>query len=74
MKKKLRPLGHILLDVEELILEMNEHDLQWGDYFGLLKSYLEIHLPDAQEKYVDGGFPEFYYGPRRNYDNRRTKK
>lgn len=61
-KKKLRPLGHIQLDLEPLILEMADHDLQWGDYLGLLHIYLKIHLPDSQEEYDDDTHPIFFYG------------
>lgn len=60
--KNLRPLGQILLDIEPYLLEMADHDLQWGDYYGLLRSYLEIHLPDQQETYYDDTNPEFFYG------------
>jgi hypothetical protein len=67
-KKKLRPLGHTLLDLETLLLEMTiDHDLQWGDVLNLVRGYLEVHVPGAQEEYVDdGGHPEFYYGPPRS--------
>jgi hypothetical protein len=63
--KKIRPLGEILLELEELITEMvHAHGLQWGDIFGLVRSHLEIHEPAAREEYVDGGNPEFKYGPK----------
>jgi hypothetical protein len=66
MKKKIRPLGEILLELEKLTLEMVEdHDLQWGDILNLQRGYLEVHCPGAQEQYIGGGSPEFYYGPRR---------
>ena len=66
IKKKLRPLGQVLLDLEPLLLEMAiDHDLQWGDVLNLIKGYLEVHCPGAQEKYNAGGSPEFYYGPKR---------
>lgn len=65
---KLRPLGHVLLDLEPLILEMcTDHDLQWSDVLFLIYGYLQVHCPDAQEKYnVGGGSPEFYYGSPRS--------
>lgn len=67
MASKLRPLGDILLEIEPLLLELVEsHDLQWGDVFALLRGYLEVHLPDAQEEYLDGTRPEFYYGYKRS--------
>jgi hypothetical protein len=65
-KKKLRPLGHTLLDLEKILLEMAvDHDLQWGDILNLVRGYLEVHCPEAQEQYVAGGSPEFYYGPQK---------
>lgn len=65
-KKKLRPLGHTLLDMEKLLLEMAiDHDLQWGDILNIVRGYLEVHCPGSQEKYTAGGSPEFYYGPKR---------
>lgn len=64
MKKKLRPLGKTLLDLEVLLLEMTvDHDLQWGDVLNIVRGYLEVHCPQAQEQYVAGGQPIFYYGP-----------
>lgn len=65
-KKKIRPLGEILLDMEELILEMtDEHDLQWGDILNLIRGYLEVHCPEAKELYEDGEEPIFFYGPKK---------
>lgn len=63
---KLRPLGHILLDMESILLEMCiDHDLQWSDVLHLIYGYLEVHLPGSREEYDAGGHPEFYYGPAR---------
>lgn len=63
-KKRLRPLGHTLLDLEKILLEMTvDHDLQWGDVLNLVRGYLEVHVPGAQEQYTTGGSPTFYYGP-----------
>lgn len=67
-KKKLRPLGDIMLDFEKLREEMIEgHDLQWGDVLGLVFSDLTVHAPQAKEEYTKatgGGHPVFYYGPK----------
>lgn len=69
-KKKLRPLGHTLLDLENLLLEMCvDHDMQWGDVLNLVRGYLEVHVPSAQEEYVDGGNPVFFYGPKPDAKN-----
>lgn len=63
-KKKLRPMGDITLDLEDIIMEMCcDHDLQWGEVLNIVRGYMEIHLPGAQEKYIAGGNPVFYYGP-----------
>lgn len=62
----MRRLGDITLDMEELLFEMiEEHDLQWGEVLALIKCWLEIHAPEAQEVYTDGDSPIFYYGPRK---------
>jgi hypothetical protein len=72
-KKVTRPLGQILLEIEPLLLEaMVEHDLQYSDIYGLLRQYLQVHLPEHEEKYVDGTTPVFYYG-HKNYLKREFK-
>jgi hypothetical protein len=69
-KKRLRPLGDILLDHEKILLEMAQaHGLQWGDILNLTRGYLEVHCPEAQERYVAGGNPVFYYGPKQDVTN-----
>lgn len=64
-KKKIRPLGDILLDLEVLIDEMiDSHCLQMGDMLNWLYGHLIIHRPDSREVYIkDGKHPTFYYGP-----------
>ena len=60
----MRPLGQVLLDVEPLLEELvDDHELQWGDVLALVFVYLSVHRPDAREEYVEGGHPEFHYGP-----------
>jgi hypothetical protein len=67
VKNKVRPFGHVLLDLEKIMLEMtDQHDLQWGDILNLVRGYLEVHCPEAREEYTAGGHPEFYYGPAKN--------
>jgi len=64
--KQLRPLGEITLELEKVLKEMtNDHDLQWGEVLGLVHTWLSIHAPNAQEEYVDGDNPMYYYGPKR---------
>lgn len=60
----MRALGRITDDLENLIAEMiDDHEMQWGEIFNIIRGYLEIHRPDAQESYEDGASPTFYYGP-----------
>jgi hypothetical protein len=67
--QSLRKMGDILLDHETILQEMIEHGLQWGDILNLTRGYLEVHSPGSQEEYVEGGHPEFYYGPKKeNHD------
>ena len=62
----MKKLGKVLLDLETVLDEMvDDHDLQWGDILNLVHGHLVVHRPDAQEEYVEGGNPEFYYGPKR---------
>lgn len=65
-RKKIRPLGDILLELEPLILEIVEkHDLQHGDVLNLVHGYLQVHCPGAKEEYEDGDPIIFHYGPKR---------
>ena len=58
-------LGDRLLELEEVIDKMiDENDLQWGDVLNLVHGHLQVHRPDAQEDYVAGGSPVFFYGPK----------
>lgn len=70
-KKKLRPLGEILLDIEPLYLElMLGHKLQYSDLYGILNQYNKTHGLDevCLEQYTDGTTPIFYYGHKDNID------
>jgi len=68
-KKKIRKLGDILLDLEEVLDEMvDSHDLQWGDILSLIHGHLVSHRPDAQEEYLDKTSPVYYYGPDKTLD------
>lgn len=66
-KKKLRPVGDILLDLEVLRMELiDDHGYQVGDLLYEEYGWCMIHRQDAFEDYIDGsGRPEFYYGPKR---------
>ncbi len=69
MSKKLPKMGDVLLEHERIIQMMVDHGLQWGDILNLTRGYLEVHCPGAQEKYVAGGSPVFYYGPQPESNN-----
>lgn len=62
-KKKLRKMGDILLDLEPLLFEMQDHGMQMGDVLSLVQSWILVHAPDMVEVYVeDESSPFFYYG------------
>jgi len=66
MSKKKKRLGDTLLSLETVLDELvDDHDCQWGDIFNLVRGHLEIHRPDAQEEYLDGSHPVFYYGAKK---------
>jgi len=68
-KNKLRPLGQITDDLEPLLQEMaNDHELQMGEILAILRSYIEIHLPDCRENYIDGTKPVYFYGHISEFD------
>ncbi len=61
-RKKLRPLGQIFLDMEPYIQEMMDgHDLQHGDFIGLMNDYLLRHYPYRIEEYLNGTVPQLHY-------------
>lgn len=65
MKQKLRKLGDITSDLEPLLLEMVVvHEMQFHEILGIIHSYLEVHCPEAKEKYLTGGSPIYFYGPK----------
>jgi hypothetical protein len=62
MKRK-RSVGDTLLRMEPLLEELIDlHELQWYDVLFLVLGWLMVHRPDAQEEYVDGTRPLFFYG------------
>lgn len=68
-KKSLRPFGEISADLEAILEELtdsDQHDMQWGEVRAQVMQWLKTHAPHAQEEYLDGTFPEDYYGPKRN--------
>ena len=66
MKKKLRPLGDIMCDMEKYLSEMAlDHRMQWHEILYLIYGYLKTHFQDGQETYADGSHPEFYGPPRK---------
>lgn len=64
LNKKIRPAGEILLDLETILDELiDDHGFQWGDTLSVIYGHLMVHRPDAQEEYLNGENPKFYYGP-----------
>lgn len=65
MTKKLRKMGDIMFDVEDIIQEMvYEHGMQAYEIMGLIYSYIQSHAPEAIEEYEDGTNPVYFYGPK----------
>lgn len=65
-------LGDLLLELENILDQMIDgHDLQFGDILNLVHGHLQVHRPDAQEEYTDGGSPVFYYGSPEGLDRQR---
>lgn len=77
MRRKLRPMGKVLLDLEILLDELAvDHDLQLGEILSLTYNQLIVHNPGCVEEYVDGGSPIYYYGPEeglKRYGRKRKK-
>lgn len=65
-KAKVRPLGDIMLDMEEILLTLShDHDMQWYEVLSLVRSSLLAHCPEGEEV-VKGKSPLFFYGPKEN--------
>ena len=63
---QIRSVGDIFLELEVLVDELIDvHEFQWGDVLYWLWGHLKVHRQDAQEGYISGGHPEFYYGPKK---------
>lgn len=66
MRKKLRPLGDITQDMEPLLFELTEkHSLQTHEILGIIKAWIDVHYPKANETYLDGTKPKLkgtFYG------------
>lgn len=64
-KGKLRPIGHILLEMEPLYRElMIGHELQRSDLIGIILQYDETHglTESVVETYMDGSKAVTYHG------------
>lgn len=66
--KKLRKVGDIMLDMEELLFELHEgHDMQHGEVLYLINGWQKIHTPLQVEEYEDGSHPVLY-GPKQKVE------
>lgn len=75
MKKKLRPLGDVLLDMEPLLFELTEgHGLQRGDVMALVSVWVETHFPSAIEEFdLDDSQAVWLYGHKDDVKRRAGK-
>lgn len=64
IKKKSNKMEDLLLELENVLDRMANQGMQWGDILNQVRGHLEVHRPDAQEEYLDGSNPVFYYGPK----------
>lgn len=56
-------MGDVMHDVEAVVTKMiGEHDMQKGEVMALFSRYIDIHFPDAIEKFEDGTLPFEFYG------------
>jgi hypothetical protein len=73
-KKKIRPLGDIMLDMEKLLYEMHiDHDMQHGEVLYQINGWQKIHVPLYIEPYTDGTNP-ILYGHKKYEDGVHKKK
>lgn len=67
MKKKKKnkcTAGDDLLKMEKIVLRLvRKHGFQHGDILSNQNTYLKVHCPEAEEEYMDGTNPVFYFGP-----------
>ena len=63
MNKKIRPMGQIQLELEQLYQEcIEDHDVQLGDILYNAYGWAHIHNMGLEEYEVDGSNPVFLYG------------
>lgn len=62
-KKKLRPVGDVLLDWEVILFELTQdHGLQSDEIGALANQWCETHYPASIPEYLDGTRPIRYHG------------
>jgi hypothetical protein len=65
-KQKLRKLGDIMCDMEELLFELLlDHDMQHGEVLYLINGWQQVHVPDCVETYEKDGSHPVLYGPKK---------
>lgn len=84
-KKKLRPVGEIMCDMEKLLFELHlpeeegGHDMQHQEVLGIVHWWQRSHVPGQEPKYTDETLvPEFkmkigwipHYGPTKRKDTK----
>jgi hypothetical protein len=67
MAKKLRKVGDIMLDMEQLLLELHiDHDMQHGEVLYLINGWQHIHVPNQIEVYDKDGSSPVLYGQKKS--------
>lgn len=70
MPKKLRPVGEIMSEMEDLLYELHAspeeggHDMQHGEVLYLINGWQKIHVPSQIETYDKDGTHPVLYGPK----------
>lgn len=69
MRKKIRPMGRIMLDLEPYLFELFiDHEMQMQEVFAQFLAWAEVHCEGAIPEYLDGTKPKLVrtnYGPKR---------
>ena len=74
MRKKLRRVGDIMLDMEKLLFELHiDHDMQHGEVLYLINGWQKIHVLSQIETYEKDGSHPVLYGPKITKKQRRPR-
>ena len=54
----------VMLIMDKCYERLTDRGWQWHDVLYNVYGWLNVHAPQAQEEYLDGSNPIFYYGPK----------